>query len=428
MKSRHIATMIAVLAAAAGLFAFHRYLEGHTAEREPAGIEAPERAERAVPTLDDTALTPGPEAEPAPDTVAGRPTPGTLGLSLQNEVDAAIERGLDWLAAHQREDGSWSNPRFPALTALSAKAFIHSAHPERDRVVDRALDYILSCVQDDGGIYQEVEGRRGGGLSNYNTAISMMALHAADRPDLTPYVLNARTFIARMQHFGDDSYSGGFGYDRDTDRAYADLLNTYWSVVAMRETAAAEEARPPQEGRVDIDWAEAVAFIEKMQNPAAAGTDQEGGFFYRPGESKAGATTNEAGVVYFRSYGSMTYAGMLSLIYADVDRQDARVRSAFDWAARHWTLAENPGMGDEGLFYFYNVLTKCLDALDVDAVPRVGNDGVINWRKEMAGRLVSRQHIDPATGHGYWKNDDGRFWESDPVLTTAYSLLALHML
>jgi len=277
----------------------------------------------SAPALDPAALdAPPPAAGQTGDGVArlsGQPA-GTLGLSLENEVHAALQRGLDWLAERQRDDGSWSNPNFPAITALATEAFIRSRHPRKDEVVRKGIAFILSCARDDGGIYRPVEGRKGGGLGNYNTAICMTTLHAAGNPELTPYVLNARTYIAGSQHFGDDVYKGGFGYDRQTDRAYADLLNTYYAAVAMRETADAEEARPAGEKRVDIDWSQTVKFVERMQNRPEAGKESYGGFFYKPGESKAGTTTNETGTVYFRSYGSMTYAGLLALIYADVDR------------------------------------------------------------------------------------------------------------
>ena len=101
---------------------------------------------------------------------------GTLDQSLLNEVNAAIDRGLEWLAAKQNADGSWSDSNFPALTALATRAFIEGNHPKKKAVVDKAVKYILSCVQKDGGIYKVVEGRKGGGLSNYNTAICMVSI------------------------------------------------------------------------------------------------------------------------------------------------------------------------------------------------------------------------------------------------------------
>ena len=137
-------------------------------------------------------------------------------------------------------------------------------------------------------------------------------------------------------------------------------------------------------------------------------------------------TINEDGTVRFRSYGSMTYAGLLSLIYSEVTRDDPRVQSAFSWAARNWTLDENPGMGQEGLFYFYNILSKSLAAYGQNQIPL--KDGrQIAWRNELIKKLVGLQKIDPKTGAGYWVNEQNRWWEADPVLVTSYSLLALEI-
>jgi hypothetical protein len=113
---------------------------------------------------------------------------GTLDPSLANEVKAAIGRSMDWLVAQQKEDGSWSDPKFPALTALALQAILEGDHPKKKEVVAQAVKFILSCVQKDGGIYAALPGlkdggAKGGGLSNYNTAICMMALHSVGDPD-----------------------------------------------------------------------------------------------------------------------------------------------------------------------------------------------------------------------------------------------------
>lgn len=359
--------------------------------------------------------------------VSPAPETGMLGKSLSNEVRAAIDRGLDWLAANQKENGAWSNEDFPALTALALQAFLGGTHPAKKEVTDRAVKYITSCAREDGGIYRTVEGKKGGGLSNYNTAICMTALHATGNKALTPIVLKARKFMAGAQHLGGDIYSGGFGYDASTKRAYTDLLNTMYSVEAMALTADAEDLRPGNEKRVDLDYRETVKFIESLQNKFDAGTNNAGGFFYNPTDPKAGTVTNEAAVVYFRSYGSITYAGLLTLIYADVSRDDPRVRSAFDWASRHWSLDENPGMGDEGMYFFFNVLAKSLTAYGADLVP-VKPGKTLNWRSDLAEKLVGIQKVDEKTGRGYWDNPNGRFWENDPVLVTSYALIALELI
>ncbi len=349
-----------------------------------------------------------------------------LDRSLINEGQAAIRRAQAWLVSLQKPNGGWSDDHFPALTALPLWAFAMGEHPDRQAIMQRAVAHILTYVQPDGGIYRHIEGRRGGGLSNYNTALCMTALHAVGDRELVPVILNARRFLAAAQHRSDDIFHGGMGYDRLTDRAYVDLNNSAIAYEAMRLTQSVEEFRPTGSAQADLDWEAARRFLAQVQHDETAGSREAGGFFYRPdADPKAGVSTNEAGKVVFRAYGSMTYAGMLSLIYADVSRDDPRVRSAFDWAARHWTLEENPGSGAEGLYYFYNVLTKALAAFGRDRIPV--EETPINWRREIIRKLVNLQRIDPETGHGYWVNDQGRYLEADPVLVTAYALIALEV-
>jgi squalene-hopene/tetraprenyl-beta-curcumene cyclase len=349
-----------------------------------------------------------------------------LDISLQQEIHAAIDRGLDWFAANQKENGSWSNESYPALTALPTWAFARSKHKSASIVLPKSVSFLKSCIQDDGGIYTKIPGRKGGGLANYNTAICMTALHGTGDKSMTRTIQNARTFIAGGQHRGDDVYKGGFGYDKNNNRAYADLMNTLYAAEAMRFTQDVEDLRPASENSAKIHWKEISEFVTKMQNKPEAGASQEGGFFYKPDESKAGTTTNKNGVVVLRSYGSMTYAGLLALIYADVDRDDPRIRSAFDWSSKNWTLEENPGMGPQGLFFFYNIISRSLSAYGAELIQKP--DGTyINWRKELARKIISSQTIEP-NGHGYWINKEGRFWERDPTLVTAYSILALEHL
>ncbi len=350
-----------------------------------------------------------------------------LDVSLEHEVHAAINRALDWFVTNQKDNGSWSNDSFPALTALPTWALARSDYKTGKTALPKAVAFMKTCVQPDGGIYRNIPGRNGGGLSNYNTAICMTALHGTGDKSLTRIVQNARTFVAKGQHTGDDVYNGGFGYDRSTERNYADIMNTLYAAEAMRLTQDVEDSRPASEEKATVDWNATVKFIESLQNKPEAGDDQSGGFFYKPGESKAGNTTNANGTVVFRSYGSMTYSGLLAMIYADVDRDDPRVRSAFDWACKNWTLNENPGMGAEGLYFFYNVLSRSLSAYGAELVPTQSGTHQ-NWRKEVALKLISSQVIDPKTGQGHWINNDGRFWERDAILVTAYSVLALQQI
>jgi len=335
----------------------------------------------------------------------------------KTDAERAVASGVTWLSSVQKESGAWSDERFPALTALSLWATTASKNGKPE-TVDSAVKFITGHVQPDGGIYKVVPGQKGGGLSNYNTAICLMALYATGKRDLDQIIQKARTFVASGQHTGDDLYKGGFGYDRDTNRAYTDLMNTHFSMEALRRTQSVEDSRPAGQKKADLKWDEALAFVEQLQNPKAAGSDQEGGFIYNPTDPKAGTVTNATGKVFLRSYGSMTYAGLLSMVYAQVPPSDPRVISALDWAGKHWTLEENPGMGQQGLYFFYNVISRAMSASGHETLP--GKKGDIAWRKELVEKIVSLQQKD-----GSWVNSNGRFWENDPVLATSYAILAL---
>ncbi|MEI6210797.1 MAG: prenyltransferase/squalene oxidase repeat-containing protein [bacterium] len=333
---------------------------------------------------------------------------------------AAVARGLDWLQQNQSTNGAWSKPMFPALTGLPLWAICGSGDTNRQAMADKAVSFLLTCVQTNGGIYVNVPGK-GGGMPNYNTAICMTALHATGRKTLTPVILQARTFVGNSQHFGDDVYSGGFGYDSSTGRAYTDLDNTHFALEAMRRTQDVEDLRPASQKRVDVNWTAAVAYVSKLQNTAGnSSSNDAGGFVYNPDDPKAGMGTNAAGKAFLRSFGSITYVGLLSLVYAQVAREDPRVVSAVDFASRHWTLEENPGMGAQGLFFYYNVLARALATANVSALPRKDGGAPIAWRDELIRKIVSLQQKD-----GSWGNPNNRFWENDPVLVTSYCLLAL---
>ena len=42
------------------------------------------------------------------------------------------------------------------------------------------------------------------------------------------------------------------------------------------------------------------------------------------------------------------------------------------------------------------------------------------WREEVVRRIIALQSPD-----GFWVNENNRWWEADPNLVTAYTLLAL---
>ena len=115
----------------------------------------------------------------------------------------------------------------------------------------------------------------------------------------------------------------------------------------------------------------------------------------------------------------MTYAGLKSFIYCDMDRTDPRVLAAYNWIRANYTLQENPNMGEQGIYYYYHTLVKTFKTLGDKSVK--DSKGVEHfWAKEMTEKLDTLQNQE-----GYWVNNAERWWESKKELATAYALLAL---
>lgn len=341
--------------------------------------------------------------------------PETAAEAADHEARVAITKGIDWIRASQHQDGTWSEANMPALTGLPLWALARSGCKDCETNITRAVAFLLKCQNVDGGIYVANPDRKGGGLGNYNTCVCMAALYATGRPELLPAILKARTYVAASQHLGDDMHNGGFGYDATAKRPYTDLNNTAFALDAMRYTQGAEDARPAGEKHADLNWTAALDYVSKMQvNDGLTA----GGFTYNRISPKGGTETNAQGKITFRAYGSMTYAGMLSMLHANLSPGDPRVRAALDYASRFWTVTENPGQGQQGLYFYLNVMARALSTARLQTLQQPTT--TIYWRHEMIRQLAKLQNPD-----GSWRNANNRWWENDPVLATAYAILAL---
>ena len=341
----------------------------------------------------------------------------SLVLAHGGDIETAITNGASFLLSKQAADGHWSDPQMPALTALPLWALSTANIPNLQTsqtfqtARTKAASFVLKTQREDGGFYVPKPGRGGSGLGNYNTSVCLSALFDSG---LAPKaaLLKARSYIASSQLEGDDTMAGGFGYDKISRRRYADLSNTAYAMSAMAKTASLEEFRTDGK-KADIDWDKALAFVQNLMEKEGP---EKGGAAYNERTPQAGTTTNAQGKVHLRAYGSMTYAAVLSMCSAKLDKGDPRVRQSLEYLTKYWSVDENPGMGNQGLYYFYDIMARALSAAGVEKV----GDHV--WKKELSAKVVSLQKPD-----GSWANDNNRFWEADPVLCTSFALLVLNL-
>ncbi|MFQ6048032.1 MAG: prenyltransferase/squalene oxidase repeat-containing protein [Phycisphaerae bacterium] len=359
-------------------------------------------------------------AATAPGRSVGR---AQLPPALLVRVERAIDRALVYLQAVQEPHGGWVERSGPGITALVAKCFVQDddygpAHP----VVRQAVRFILTYRHEDGGIYADDMG-----LRNYHTSVVLMLLSVL--PDDEATIRRARRgavrFLKRLQwDEGEgktprDVWYGGAGYGKGKR---PDLSNTQMMLEALHQSGL-----PPS----DPVYRKALRFISRCQmlshsndQPFAGGAN-DGGFIYSPvggGQSKAGYVV-VGGRQVPRSYGSMTYAGFKSMLYADLRRDDPRVKAGLEWIRRHYDLDSNPNMpgarSKEGLFYYYHVFAKALAAWGEPEIVDVSGRSH-NWRVDLAGKLLELQGAD-----GSWVNQADRWMEGLPQLASAYAVLAL---
>jgi squalene-hopene/tetraprenyl-beta-curcumene cyclase len=348
-------------------------------------------------------------------------------VSLRHEVEHAIEKGKAWLVTKQTASNYWSSPEHPAVTGLVLTALVGpSPEASASPAIEKGFAYLLSCVQPDGGIYNK-------DLQSYNTSVALSALVLRNRPQDRAVIQNARRFLIGLQ-VGDaqlggtnSPFTGGIGYG-GTDKM-PDMSDTVLALEAIYNSRPLVQDTNGTKAP-DLNWQAALRFIQNCQNlpgsnsqPWASDDPQnKGGFIYAPGRSMAGQTNLPNGRVAYRSYGSMTYAGMLSYIYADLKPDDPRVASALDWLRGNYTVDENPALGPQGIYYYYELMAKALTFAGVDTLET--KDGrKANWREDLALKLLNLQRPD-----GSWFNDNGRWWEKDPILDSAFAVTTLEII
>lgn len=337
-------------------------------------------------------------------------------LVLAQSIEEVRTKGLQFLEVTQAEDGSWTSSQSVGITGLVVTSIMESGRGVDDPKVQKALAFIASKQQPDGGIH--VPDSR---FRNYETCIAVLALAEANKDGRYDEIIkkaeaNLRGLIwdeSKGLESSDAAYGGG-GYD---SKQRPDLSNTQFLIEALKASGVAAD---------DAAMQKALVFVSRSQNLesahnqlAFAGKVNDGGFIYTPvngGDSKAGTTENGG----LKSYGLMTYAGMKSMIYAGLTKDDIRVKAATDWIRKNYTLEENPHLGKQGLYYFYHTFAKTMSLLGEDEF--VDSDGTKHdWRKEMAEKLAALQQP-----NGSWNNEADRWYEGDPNLVTAYCLIALH--
>jgi squalene-hopene/tetraprenyl-beta-curcumene cyclase len=342
----------------------------------------------------------------------------------QKEWDRITDKAIAYMRKTQAEDGSWGGKAAPGVTGLAVTGMLKTGKiTAKDPTIEKGLKYIESLINVKAGHIAGKEPRPQ--LLNYCTAINVMALCAADRDSYKAVIGDATKFLKQLQwdeaqgKTPKDDFFGGAGYD---SKSRPDLSNTQIFLDALVEAGVPKD---------DPAFQKAKIFVQRCQNIDKERNDQpwagkilDGTFIYSPaggGSTKVQDAPNSDGSL--PGYGSMTYAGIKSLIYCGVSKDDPRVKKAYEWICKNYALDHNPGMPEArkewGLYYYYHTMAKTLDVLGVDEVVDA-NGKKHDWRAEMTAELAKRQRPD-----GSWVNPNDHWMEGDPQVVTSYALMAL---
>ena len=349
-----------------------------------------------------------------------------------------INNAVTYLLNQQHESGGWSvpaenanRPHLPAITALALTGIIQQPDigPEAPNI-ERAVDYIFTHQQPDGGFYDRI-------LAAYNTALTVSAFSKINTPRTANAIPPAVDFLKSLQwheNAGNNRrdvqrvsrshpFYGGVGYG-GSSRPDNSNLNLF--LQALHDAGVPAEDPAYQRALVFLSRTQMLDKVNDM--PYADGSTQ-GGFIYATspsgqnlgvGESKAGriieTLTDGTEVSRLRAYGSMTYAGFKSMIYANLTPDDERVQAALGWIKDNYTLQENPGIGNDGLYYYYLTFARALDALGVSEIEAAAE------RVTVSATPVNREFADNDPPVQYTITtvhaDDGRAFDLNADIAT----------
>jgi len=340
------------------------------------------------------------------------------------DIDAVAAKAVAYLRKTQEENGGWSTKLSPGVTGIVVTGLIKGGKVSPDDpMVAKGLKYIEGLINTEAGHIAGNNPRVQ--LQNYVTSVNVMALAAAKRDSYKAVVADAAKFLKKLQwdesegKGRDSDFFGGAGYD---SKSRPDLSNTAFFLEALKEAGIPKD---------DPAYKKAMAFVSRCQNLKGEHNDQpwagkvnDGSFLY---SSAGGGTTksfdqpdSNGGMP---GYASITYAGIKSLIYCGLTKDDPRVKAGLDWLRKNYDLDRNPGMpaGREewGLFYALSSGSKMFAALgeaEFTDAKGVKHD----WRKDMLAVLAKRQKAD-----GSWSNEKDRWMEGDTGLVTGFALMAL---
>lgn len=289
-------------------------------------------------------------------------------LSVRNEAQSALGKGLTWLASQQQADGSWGEPEVPGLAAKCLYAMLNDPDSAAESVdVHKAAEKALRFLRDRISAKDEHFGNDAD--EEAETLAALVRAHRPEDEELMTRV--ARQLLAQQM-------PGGRWHADEGPRAPFTHLRV---AAALRLYESVSPATP---GERRADWPAAQAFARKSF----------------PSWNRPGTTDPLSDLYGFGRYLTLKYSGVPD------DAEEAR--TALEWVRAHALLEAS---ADASGAHFQSQLHLMTRALSLAGLKTV------NWSQPIALKLINTQ-----TSAGAWETTG-----TSPVRATADALLALEV-
>lgn len=314
---------------------------------------------------------------------------------IDDRLREAVTRGHDWLAAHQHEEGYWSelvgyklNTDYRTVddrplphvgvTSLALMSFLAGGHlPDRGKygeVLDRGLSFVLRCSQDDGQIQDH-------GTRMYSHAFATLFLAEVygmvERDDVKRVLQRSVDLIVDSQNA-----EGGWRY-----RPFAresDMSITVCQVLALRSARNVGIHVP-------------LTTIRNAQNyvyrSAVRSNDRSYRFRGHGGYGDQGGSFRYQNREHTRATFPLTAAGVTTL-YAAGEYDSPIIRDALDYMDRQ---VEGFSRDWQGHYFFYYGHYYAVQAYYVTGDPK--------WTRYF--RSIKRKLLDSQLSNGRWRCHTG---------------------
>jgi hypothetical protein len=299
-------------------------------------------------------------------------------------TEAAIELGLEFLARHQRADGSWSLGGFDnghpqkqgqfnsdmAATGLALLAFQGAGYTHREfkyaGQMQRALEWITTRQAADGGLYLNADERSDSNCRMYSHAIATLALNEAygmtQDSQLREPCQKALAYIAKTQ---DDQ--GGWRYYAEPQLRQSDTSVTGWMMMALQSGRLAGLEVP------ESTWEGIRHWLELSRDP-----QREALYRYNPFAQDSGGIDRSAGR---RPTVSMTSVGLLMRLYLGWERDDPRMIDGADYLLSQQFPGERTSLERDTYYWYYAT----------QVLRHVGGERWERWNSRLHPLLVKTQ-------------------------------------